>query len=243
MFKGFSKDAVCFMADIRENNNKEWFEAHKKIYLEEVYKPMKELCQEVSKPFMKIDGMMSKAGRIYSDPSFPPYRKYRDNMYLIVKHECWDWSRTPSMFFEFSADGALLGLRLSHPAAGVMEKFRQSLVSGDGELLGLMKRIERSGFDLGGDDYKRPKPCPDKKLERYFQKKSLLLTAAVSSEDELLYSPELAKKVAGAFRKLLPLNELFERFVSETDAEKAAAKQAAFEEASMPKAPAEDFMW
>ena len=243
MFKGFSKEAVRFMADIIENNNKEWFEAHKKIYLEEVYKPMKMLCEEVSRPFMKIDGMMSKAGRIYSDPSFPPYRKYRDNMYLIVKHECLDWSKTPSLFLEFSADGALLGLRLTHPAAGVMEKFRQTLAADDGELPGLLKRLERSGFILGGDDYKRPKPCPDEKLERYFLKRSLQLTVTVPSEDELLYSPELAKKVIGSFRKLLPLNEMFERFVAESDAEKAAAKEAAFAEASMPKAPVEDFMW
>ena len=243
MFKGFSKEAVLFMQGLRENNEKEWFEAHKQIYLDEVYKPMKELCQVVSKPFMKIDGMMSKAGRIYSDPSFPPYRKYRDNMYLVVKHETWDWSKTPSMFLEFSADGALFGLRLSHPTAAVMEQFRRQLASGDGELLKLMKRLERSGLALGGEDYKRPKPCPDTSLERFFSKRSLQLTMIVTSGDDLLYSPELADKVIAVFKKLLPLNELLEGFVSAADAEKAAAKEAAFAEASMPKAPVEDFMW
>ena len=231
------------MADIRENNEKEWFEAHKQIYLDEVYRPMKELCEAVSKPFMSISGMMAKAGRIYSDPSFPPYKRYRDNMYLIVKHETYDWSRTPSMFFELSGDGALTGLKLTHPAAPVMEKFRNRLVSDGGELLKTLKRIERAGFVVSGDDYKRPKPCPQKGCERYYNKRSLQLTLLIPADDSILYSPELAEKLIGLFNKLLPLNELLEDFASEAEREKAAAKEQAFAEAAMPKAPAEDFMW
>ena len=243
MFKGFSKDAVRFMADIRDNNEKEWFEAHKQTYLDEVYRPMKELCEDVSGPFMKIGGMMCRAGRIYSDPTFPPYKKYRENMYLILKHETWDWSKTPTMFFELSGDGAVLGLRLTHPAAPVMEKFRQRLVSDSGELLKLLKGIERAGFILGGDDYKRPKPCPDEAVLRYYNKRTLQLVRFIPSGEDILYSPELAKKLIAFFKKLLPLNELLEEFVSEANAEKAAAKEEAFAEASMPQAPSDDFMW
>ena len=243
MFKGFSRDAVRFMSDIRVNNEKEWFEAHKQIYLDEVYRPMKELCDEVAKPFMKISGMMSKAGRIYCDPNYPPYRKYRENMWLIVKHETWDWSKTPSLFFELSGDGAVTGLKLTHPAAAVMEKFRNRLANDGGELLKMLKRYERSGIVFGGDEYKRQKPCDYKALEKYYQKKNLLLTVTIPKEDEDLYSAELSGKVTGIFKKLLPLNELLEGFVSEAEAEKAAAKEAAYRETEMPRAPEEDFMW
>ena len=243
MFSGFSREAVRFLADIRINNNKEWFEAHKQIYLDEVYHPMKELCAEISEPFMKISGMMSKAGRIYSDPNFPPYRKYRENMWILVKHETWDWSKTPSLFFELSGDGALFGLKLTHPAAAVMEKFRQRLTSDGGELIKLIKRLERGGITFGGEEYKRPKPCPDKACERFFRKKSLLMTVTLTADDEALYSRELAGKIIKVFKKLLPLNEMLEGFAAEAAAEKAAAKEAAYSEAEMPKAPAEDFMW
>jgi len=43
MFKGFSKEALDFLCGIRDNNNKEWFEANKQIYLDAVYHPMKVL--------------------------------------------------------------------------------------------------------------------------------------------------------------------------------------------------------
>ncbi len=240
MFKGFNRKAIEFMAELNAHNDKEWFEPRKQIYLDELYQPMKQLCDETAKPFLKIDGMMCKTGRIYSDPNYPPYRKYRENMWFIVKHEAWDWSKTPSLFFELSADGAVFGFKITHPSAPVMEKFRRQLVS-DEALLKQIKSAERMGMALGGDDYKRPKPCDDSKLERFFLKKSLKLTVTLSADDEALYSPELPEMIIKAFKKLLPINELFEEFVREADAEKLAAKQAALEE--MPKAPSEDFMW
>ena len=69
------------------------------------------------------------------------------------------------------------------------------------------------------------------------------MTRFIPSGEDILYSQELAKKLTGLFKKLLPLNELLEEFVSEANSEKAAAKEEAFAEASMPKAPSDDFMW
>lgn len=246
MFEGFSEEAFGFLTDVRANcNNKEWFEASKQIYLNKLFYPMKELCSEVSAPFMKIGGMMSKTGRIYSDPNFPPYKKYRDTMWFIVKHEAYDWSKTPSLFFELSAEGAVFGVKITHPAAPVMEKFRQRLISDNGELLNLLGQLERAGFTAGGEEYKRPRPCPEKSAERYFQFRSFRMTETLGSDNELLYSSALAEKLIKVFEKLLPVNELFEAFASEAEAEKLAAKAAASQppETGMPKAPDVDFMW
>ena len=245
MFEGFSREAVDFLAGIREHNEKEWFEEHKDIYLKEVYRPMKELCAEVSKPFMKIDGMMSKAGRIYSDPNFPPYRKYRENMWLIVKHDAWDWSKTPSLFFELSGSGSVFGFKITHPTAATMENFRRKIVTDDDDFLKLAARIEKSGIVIGGDEYKRPKLCDYEKAERFFKKKSLNMTVTLTPDDEMLYSKELSERVVKTFKKLLPVNELFEELVAQAEAEKLTLKLAArtAAEQEMPHAPADDFMW
>lgn len=242
MFKGFSTEAVGFLKDIRIHNDKEWFEPKKQLYLDELYHPMKELCAEVSKPFMKLPGMLARAGRIYADQGFPPYKKYRESMWIIVKHEAYDWSKTPSLFFEISGEGAVFGLKLTYPTAATMEAFRQKITTDEGDFLKLAKRIERAGITIGGDEYKRPKPCPDPAAERFFRKKSIRMTVTLSEDDPLLYSPELADKVGKTFKKLLPVNELFEELVAQTEAEKLAQKLAA-SEPEMPKAPDVDFMW
>lgn len=245
MFKGFSKEAIAFLKDIRVNNEKEWFEPRKQLYLDELFHPMKELCAEVSAPFMKLPSMIARAGRIYADPSFPPYKKYRESMWIIVKHEAYDWSKTPSLFFEISGDGAVFGFKITHPSAPVMEAFRQKIVTDDGDFFKLAKRIERSGIVIGGEEYKRPKPCTVPQAERFCKKKSLLMTLTVSESDPLLYSPKLSETVRDTFKKLLPVNELFDEFVAQAEAEKLALKLAAAAqpEPEMPKAPDVDFMW
>ena len=242
MFIGFSKEAFDFMNCIRLSGSKEWFEEHKKIYLDCVFHPMKELSGEVFEPFKDIKGMMCRACRIYSDPNFPPYRSYRDKMWIIMKHETYDWSKTPSLFFELSAEGAVFGLKLTHPAAAVMEKFRQRTVTDGGEFIKLAESLESSGYTIGGDEYKRPKPCDNASAERFFKKKSLVITRSVPLGDELLYSPKLAEAVIETFKKLLPINEMFEEFVSQALKEKAESKAAAYEP-ELPKAPTADFMW
>ena len=41
MFTGFSPETIDFLWGIRLNNNREWFEAHKKQYQTTLYEPMK----------------------------------------------------------------------------------------------------------------------------------------------------------------------------------------------------------
>ena len=58
MFEGFSREALEFLLGIRLNNNKEWFEPRKQIYVEKIYEPMKALGDELFAPFSETEGMM-----------------------------------------------------------------------------------------------------------------------------------------------------------------------------------------
>ena len=47
MFQGFDDTTVDFLWGIRLNNERPWFEAHKQDYLDHLYRPMKELGDEL----------------------------------------------------------------------------------------------------------------------------------------------------------------------------------------------------
>ena len=47
MFTGFTDETVDCMWGIRFNNERTWFEAHKEIYLTQLYQPMRELGSEL----------------------------------------------------------------------------------------------------------------------------------------------------------------------------------------------------
>ena len=46
-FQGFTPETVEFMWGIRFQNERSWFEAHKDVYLKELYRPMQELGRQV----------------------------------------------------------------------------------------------------------------------------------------------------------------------------------------------------
>ena len=70
MFKGFTGETIDFLWGIRLNNNREWFEAHKEIYLAELYRPMVEMADELCEYLRSLrpdHGLARKVTRIYRD--------------------------------------------------------------------------------------------------------------------------------------------------------------------------------
>jgi len=160
MFQGFSQEALDFLLGIRLNNSKEWFEPRKSIYTEKIFEPMKALAEELFVPFQDTEGMMYKAGRIYRDANFPPYLHYRDTMWIYVRYDAWYWNKTPTLFFELSPEGAEYGFRIEKPEASVMERFRSQLSEDHEPFINMVNEVvEKFGLTIGGEEYKRKKPC------------------------------------------------------------------------------------
>lgn len=246
MFNGFSQEALDFLLGIRLNNSKEWFEPRKQIYIEKIYEPLKELGEELYQPFTEIEDMMYKVGRIYRDESFPPYLHYRDVMWIYVRYNAFYWNRTPTLYFELSPEGAEFGFRISKPEAAVMERFRSQLTEDSEPFLSMIDRLEKEqGIELGGDEYKRKKPCSVPEAERFFLKKGLSAFVKVTNKKEL-FSRKLLTHAAETFAALQPLNDYFHEIVEIEELSKALIKENPPEpepETLNVKAPDVEFMW
>lgn len=242
MFPGFSQEALGFLNDIRYNNNKEWFEEHKKIYTEKVYEPMKALGETIYAPFAK-SGMEYKVGRIYRDTTFPPFLHYRDTMWIYVRYPALYWNKTPTLYFELSPEGAEYGFRISKPEAAVMERFRAQSAEDPEAFLSLIKKLEKQGISIGGDEYKRPKKCTVPELSGYYKKKGL--SAYVKCDDAgILYSEKIAEDIVKTFKAVMPLNDMFNEIVEIEKLAKAIEKESAeAPQEELIKAPDVEFMW
>lgn len=242
MFNGFSQDALDFLLGIRINNNKEWFEAHKKIYTEKVQAPLKDLCEEIAEPY-NGEGMMHKTCRIYRDAGFPPYLHYRDAMWFVIRHEALYWNRTPCLYFEISPEGAEFGFGIPKPEASVMERFRAQLAEDPAKFRAIAESVRKAGITISGEQYKRKKPCPVAEAEEYWQFRSM--TAAVKVTDtEELFSRRLAEHTAEVFNAVQPLYDIFRELVEINTLAKAIEKEAVLvPEKETVKAPDVEFMW
>ena len=54
VFEGFSKEALDFLQEIRENNTKEWFEANRERYEKLILEPSRAYVEEMGEHLMAL---------------------------------------------------------------------------------------------------------------------------------------------------------------------------------------------
>lgn len=213
MFQGFSQETVDFMWGIRFNNQREWFLAHKQEYLDHLYRPMTELCDQVYAAVTDTfphHGLVRKVSRIYRDARRLHGRgPYKDHLWCSIQRPAPQFSAAPVLWFELTPEEWSCGMGYYAPKAATMAKHRARIQRDPAPLLALERLLAgQDTFVLEGQEYARKKPCPVPELAAWYNRRSLHL---IHQEplNEAIYSPALADFVAEGFRFLMPFHDYF----------------------------------
>ena len=213
MFTGFTPETIDFLWGIRMNNNREWFQAHKKQYVDTLYEPMKALGKELFQPFLDKSGHILKVSRIYRDARMHHPLPYKESLWLSIRQDVQWWAENPTLFFEINPDGLFYGFTLWKPRPATMKQFRQCIAADPGDFLKIVEQVERStGMTVTAEEYKRPEKSENPDLERFFLWKSNIGLTVTEPFSEDSFGPGLKDRVADLFEKLTPLYEYFARF-------------------------------
>jgi len=208
IFSGFTPGTFQFLKDLKENNYKEWFDAHKHIYESELLNPLKALLRKLSPAMYAIDPIFDvrphrAISRIYRDTRFSKDKSpYKTFMWMSFQRPVTgeEWKDYPGYFLELTEDSYSLGMGLFQPKKKVMDNFRDA-VSYDAEEF---QRVTQAtvldrGFTVGGEDYKRPLPND---LPAYFQpwiqRKGINVFKTMPITEEV-FSATLADKIIEDF--------------------------------------------
>ena len=213
MFEGFSPETVDFLWGIRMNNRRDWFLEHKKEYVNTLYEPMKALGKELFQPFIEKSGHLLKVSRIYRDARMHHPLPYKESLWLSIRQDVEWWAENPTLFFEINPDGIFYGFSLWKPRPSTMKQFRQAIAANPAPFLELVAQVERdTGMTIMAEEYKRPEPCENPELERFFRWKGNIGLTIEAPFSDATFGPELATTVADFFKKLTPLYEYFTQF-------------------------------
>ncbi len=212
MFSGFTEETVSFLWNLRLNNEKPWFEAHKDDFIRHFQTPMKELSREV---FERVSadfdrGFIHKVSRIYKDARrVKGGEPYRDHLWFSVERPSEEWTCTPVFWFELDPEQWCYGLGYYAPRAKTMAKFRARLDANTKAFEKLVAPFEKQHeFVLWGDEYKRKKEAPSPGTAAWYNRKSISLIHSQQNSNEL-YSPELADRIVNGFSFLMPIYDYF----------------------------------
>ena len=186
---GFTQATFNFLRDLREHNDKPWFEAHKSDYRDHVLLPLQALAAALA---------------------------YKTSHWITFKRPRTDWQHYPAFFFEISQESYRYGMGFFNADRDTMGALRERI---EAEPIAFRTCIafhafhagqdsRHSPFAIEGETYKRPMkaglPPNLDGLADWFHRKNLYLVChrAVDRED---IGPELKDDLIAGFKTLTPL--------------------------------------
>ena len=213
MFQGFSQQTLDFLWNIRFNNEKSWFEAHREEFKAVLAQPMNALASDVFAAFAgKFPdlGLSLHVSRIYRDARrLHGQGPYKDHLWFTLYHGDEECADSPVFWFEIGPEiwSYGLGYYLAKPLT--MAKHRARIDSDPRPLLALTDELAgQTEFALEGDSYARPKGDPGERLFAWYNKKSFALIHEERS-GKALFTPELTARITDGFTFLVPCYRYF----------------------------------
>ena len=121
-FEGFQPTLLAFLRDLKANNNRDWFNAHKPDYEQLVREPALGFISAMGPPLAKFAPMFvavpRKSGgslmRVYRDTRFSRDKTpYKTNVGIQFRHEYGKDVHAPGYYFHIDPDQVFPALCLS----------------------------------------------------------------------------------------------------------------------------------
>ncbi|HEY3336370.1 MAG TPA: DUF2461 domain-containing protein [Candidatus Limnocylindrales bacterium] len=225
-FAGFRPEAIQFLADLAQNNSRDWFQPRKADFERLIRTPMEQLCVALEHQFRARDIPL------HADPARSPFRIYRDTRfakdkspYKTAAAASFSWagdggdaaagrSHTENVhasggYFHLQPGEIYLGGGVWHPDKLWLDGFRRRLVE---DLDGFLHIVEApafvEAFGSVGDDGESLKRVPsgfpaDHPAADLLRRKNVTFGRRLSDDEAL--SPSLPVILADDFETGTPL--------------------------------------
>jgi uncharacterized protein (TIGR02453 family) len=167
-FPGFPAEGLKFLAELADNNNREWFQAHKQDYIDHAQTPaldfvimMGARLQTLSEG-MVYDTRTNGSGslmRIYRDIRFSKDKTpYKTNLGITFWEGAGGKLERPNFFFELSLEGAMIYCGVYRFSRSMLAAYRDAVAddrSGADLEASLASLAGAGDYRVGGEHYKR----------------------------------------------------------------------------------------
>lgn len=220
-FNGFPPQALQFLQELAANNRREWFEAHKETYQEELLKPAQDFVLALGTrlqrafPGVRFDTATNGSGtlmRIYRDTRFSadktPYKANISGMFWEGRGKK---TEVPAFGFQLDPDGMRLMAGMFQFPKPMLLAYRQAVADDKlgPALAAALSQVRQAGdYKLIGEQYQRV-PAeydpghPRADLLRY----KYLYVSVDGIPPQVAASPELVDTCFTHFRNMAPLQQ------------------------------------
>jgi uncharacterized protein (TIGR02453 family) len=145
-FRGFPAEAIEFLSELEENNDRDWFKANRGRYDDYLVAPAIALGEDLE------DLGRPRLFRPWNDTRFHPGPPIKEHVGLAVGYE-----GAGGFYVELSLDGLMVAAGLHRPASDQVERIRRAVDSGRtaAPLTRAIARAQQAGLTLNEPDLQR----------------------------------------------------------------------------------------
>lgn len=161
----FDTELFDFLRDLRQNNRRDWFQANKDRYEEQVKHPALQFISDFGPHLRKISGdfmadprpVGGSLFRIYRDVRFSKDKSpYKTAVGIQFRHKQCKDVHTPGFYLHLEPDACFVGLGIWHPDSKSLSRIRAYLADDPTRWKRTVGNKKfREQFDLVGESLKR----------------------------------------------------------------------------------------
>lgn len=206
-----------FLRDLRDNNNKEWFDANKSRFQQHVQKPMLAFIETMSPWFAtrtpafladtRING--GSLFRIYRDTRFSADKSpFKTNIGCNFRHRAGKDAHAPGFYVHISPDEVFFGGGIWSPPTPVLNEIRDAIVRRPErwrDVVGDKAFVKQTG-GLASSDMLKTVPrgyAKDHPFAQDLQRKSIFAFATCTEQQ--VCAADFPERVMTAFAAIAPL--------------------------------------
>jgi len=188
----FSRRAFRFLKDLAAHNDREWFQANKGSYQDDVKEPALRFIVDFAEHLKKISphfradprGNGGSLFRIFRDTRFSKDKSpYKTHTGIQFRHEAGKDAHTPGYYLHLEPGACFVGLGIWHPDGATLRKIREGLLAdGPGWKKAVGGKAFRDRLTLTGDSLKRAPSGfdPDHPLVEDLKRKDFIAVAPLT---------------------------------------------------------------
>ena len=223
-FTGFVTDTFTFLADLQENNDKEWLDKNRERYRSHVREPLRALFQDVAPVIAALNPNFeteAKYGKVLATigkrwaTEDAPYNTYLWGAFYRVDYKK---QTDAQLFIIIHPTRISVGLGVGNKAQQIIDQFHKNLEANSEGFYRLLKPLIENDFrvtvaETHGAEKQEILELDTEKMDLLQKYDRIDIERAFSPSDPIVYKAEFATEVGEVFEALYPL---YRFFVSDT---------------------------
>jgi uncharacterized protein (TIGR02453 family) len=154
-----------FLRELKDNNDRAWFEAHRSVYEDAVREPLRAFIRDFDpllegvSPHMVADDRKSGGSlfRIHRDTRFSKDKSpYKTWAAIQFRHQAGRDVHAPGFYLHLEPGRVFMGAGCWHPDREALDGIRDAIADEPESWLAVRDAVVAGGFQLTGDSLKRP---------------------------------------------------------------------------------------